>query len=246
MKEIAVISGAGTGIGQALSWQLAGKYGMNVLGFGRRAQTLRITRDKFPDKIRYVVADISRATDRHALLQALGKEERVKFLVHNAAVLEPVKRLTDITLDEWREHMAINVEGPLFLTKLLLPRLDQSRVLHISSGAARHAYTGWGAYCTSKAALHMIYQVWKKEMEGRKVIFGSARPGIVDTPMQDKVRQADESVFAEKERFARMKEQGQLLKPETVADFLSYLLLETNDEQFSGKEWDIRDTEFGH
>lgn len=58
-------------------------------------------------------------------------------MVHNAAVLEPVKPLMEVDVCEWRQSMSTNVEAPLFLTQMLLPHLKAgARILHISSGAA--------------------------------------------------------------------------------------------------------------
>jgi len=133
------------------------------------------------------------------------------------------------------------VEGPLFLTQKLLSKLCGGRVLHISSGAAHNPYAGWGAYCTSKAALHMIYQVFKKELDEYGISIGSARPGVVNTPMQKRVRKASENVFPELGKFVKLKENQELLEPEYVAKFLSALLLNTDNQTYSGKEWDIRE-----
>jgi NAD(P)-dependent dehydrogenase (short-subunit alcohol dehydrogenase family) len=59
------------------------------------------------------------------------------LLLHNAAVLGPVGSLLEVSPKDWRSHMASNVEGPLFLTQQLLPKLVvDSRVIQISSDAA--------------------------------------------------------------------------------------------------------------
>eukprot|EP00957_Ditylum_brightwellii_P005530 424079-Ditylum_brightwellii.AAC.1 len=91
--------------------------------------------------------------------------------------------------------MAVNMEGPLFLTQALLPKLKAAtttiggaRVLHISSGASQKPYRGWGPYCTSKAGLNMIYRVLREELQPHNIHVGSVRPGVVDTPMQDQAR----------------------------------------------------------
>ncbi len=237
----AVITGGGTGIGRALAIHLA-ENGWHVLVVGRREEPLRQTRSANPDLIRIAVADVSTDIGRHAIADAVPQQDHVGLLVHNAGMLLPVTPLKDIEKEAWRTHMATNLDGPLFLTQVLLPRMTRgSRILHISSGAAHEAYRGWGAYCTSKAALNMVYRVLDAELKSSGIRVGSVRPGVVDTPMQDQVRDVPESVFPDLPRFIALKEDGNLEPPSRVAPFLAWLLTATDDEEFSGGEWDIRD-----
>jgi NAD(P)-dependent dehydrogenase (short-subunit alcohol dehydrogenase family) len=134
----------------------------------------------------------------------------------------------------------VNVEGPLFLTQALLQYLSKNgRILQVSSGAAHRSLPGWGGYCVSKAALYMLYQCLREEWVSQGIHVGSVRPGVVDTPMQTQIRETDAQRFPGVERFRRLKAEGQLQPPERVADFMSWILLETGDKQFSQEEWDI-------
>lgn len=241
MRETAVITGAGSGVGQALVYELVLRHNMEVLAIGRRLNKLIETQSKDKAHIRVVQADVSTAAGREKISGALKSTERIRFLVHNAAVLEPVIPLSAVTPEQWRKHQRINVEGPLFLTQRLLPKLKGGRILHISSGAAHSPYAGWGAYCTSKAALHMIYRVLKEELNDSEIAVGSVRPGVVDTPMQDRVRQADRAIFPKLDKFIQLKESHRLYSSAQVAGFLSHILLNTSAEKFSEKEWDIRE-----
>ena len=249
---LSIITGGGSGLGAALAKRLVSR-SQPVLIVGRRLKKLLETKESCvnPSLVRTVVADVSTSDGHDAIINALGDDERVKALVHNAAVLEPIGSLMEMNPKQWREHMAINLDGPLFLTKALLPRLQPrnvdeergGRVLHIGSGAAHYPYRGWGAYCTSKAALHMLYQSLAVELSPLGVAVGSARPGVVDTPMQDLIRQKDERQMPDVSRFRLLKEQGNLLDPMEVAIFMDWLLNETDDVQFSEKEWDVRDAD---
>lgn len=93
----------------------------------------------------------------------------------------------------------------------------------------------------------MVYKVLSAEISSTHGIsVGSARPGVVDTPMQDLIRQKTIEEVPDVSRFQLMKKQGSLVDPEDVAKFLDWLLHETNDVEFSEKEWDIRDDEVLH
>lgn len=234
-----MITGAGTGIGRALALKLAAN-GHEVIGIGRRLEPLQELQTHHPHKIKIIQADISLPADREKITQQTTKLNRPLYLVHNAAIVEPFGLLKDVALEEWRAHQAVNVEGPLFLTQQLLPYLKNGRVLHISSGFAHVAYPGVGAYCVSKAALYMLYQCLREELKEFNIAVGSAAISqAIDTPMQDIIRSTDKNKLPSVDYFIGFKEKGELTSPTLVATFLENLLLHTNNEVFSQKEWNF-------
>ncbi len=241
MKHI-LITGGGTGIGRALAGRFADK-GWRVTIVGRRLNLLQEVARDYPDKISIISADVGSIQDRQKIVsEAKGT---LDLLVHNAAVLGPVGPILDQSPEDWKSHMATNVEGPLFLTQALLPNLvENSRVIHISSGAAHQGIPGWGMYCTSKAALFMLGQLLKDELAQRNIWFGSVRPGIVDTPMQAEIRALEPKDFPMVEQFRQYKATGALVTSELVAQYLEWLLLEVSGPQLGEREWDIRDAEW--
>ena len=241
MKHI-LITGGGTGIGRALAGRFADK-GWRVTIVGRRLNLLQEVARDYPDKISIISADVGSIQDRQKIVsEAKGT---LDLLVHNAAVLGPVGPILDQSPEDWKSHMATNVEGPLFLTQALLPNLvENSRVIHISSGAAHQGIPGWGMYCTSKAALFMLGQLLKDELAQRNIWFGSVRPGIVDTPMQAEIRALEPEDFPMVEQFRQYKATGALVTSELVAQYLEWLLLEVSGPQLGEREWDIRDAEW--
>ncbi len=239
--DTALVTGAGTGIGRALSLALADQ-GYRVLGVGRRRDPLEETRAARPGRIEIATGDVGAEAGRRAMVAAAEAFAPIRFLVHNAAVLGPVAPLAQMPLAEWRGHMAINLEGPLFLTRDLLPYMAKGgRVLHISSGAAHAPYRGWGAYCVSKAALNMLYRCLDLELRERRVRVGSARPGVVDTPMQGEVRASSIDAFPDLPRFHQLKAEGALTPPRETARFLAWLLTQVDEDAFAAREWDIRE-----
>lgn len=236
MNEYAIVTGAGTGLGRAMALKLAGA-GIPVIGVGRRVEPLDSLEDEAEGQITTLSADVGLPEGRQAIADAVGGG-RVRFLVHNAGVLEPVGPLSEVSLKDWRYSQAINVEAPLFLTQQLLPVLRGGRVLHISSGAAHRSIPGWGAYCTSKAALHMLYMVLRDELREQGIAVGSLRPGVVDTPMQALIREQPETRFPAVEQFRELKSSGALHDPDAVADFVVYLLTAVDAEGFAAQEWE--------
>ncbi|EAR22131.1 SDR family oxidoreductase [Nitrococcus mobilis] len=239
MHELAVVTGGGTGIGRAMVQRLAAG-GLTVLAIGRRSGPLEALAQARPDRVETRAADVATPEGREQVAEAVAGR-RVRYLLHNAGVLEPVRPLAAVGLEEWRYAQAVNVEGPLFLTQRLLPSLSGGRILHISSGAAHYPLAGWGAYCTAKAALYMLYQVLDMELRSHGIAVGSVRPGVVDTPMQALIREQDSERFPEVERFRELERTGGLESPDTVADFVWQLLTRTTADEFAAQEWDIQE-----
>lgn len=240
-REYALVTGGGGGIGRGVAFALAAR-GLEVWVVGRRAAPLEETCRAGHGRIHPVVADVSTEAGRAAVIVALPDSGRLRALVHNAGVLEPVAPIERLTPAAWRHNQAVNVEGPLFLTRALLPRLTGGRVLHVSSGAAHQPRTGWAAYCTAKAGLHMLYRCLNEELADRGLLCGSVRPGVVDTEMQTLIRGQGSEDFPDVERFREMHRQGQLHRPEEVGAFVAWLLLDCDDRAYPCQEWDLEDS----
>ncbi len=242
MTDLAVVTGGGTGLGRSLAKHLAVSRGMEVLVVGRRAAPLQETCEAAPQQITAVAADVSSPQGRETVVSAVGKRP-VRCLIHNAGVLTPIGPLADVTEQDWNYALSVNVHGPLFLSQALLPQLPGGRILHMSSGAAHAGYPGWGAYCVSKAALHMLYQVLREELRDRDIAVGSLRPGVVDTPMQGLIREQTPDRFPAVARFVELHERGQLEDPDQVAAFTAWLMLDMSAAQYGAQEWSFTDEE---
>lgn len=232
-----VITGGGTGLGRALALDLA-KRQENVLIVGRHIETLQDTASQ-SQYIEYCCADVSHVDGRALLVEKIG-QTNLRGLIHNAGTIDPILPITRISESEWQACMATNVEAPLFLTQALLPLLGSARVLHIGSGAAYFPIKGWAVYCSSKAALAMLTRCWQIEKPDLQI--ASVMPGIIDTPMQAIIRDAQYMDPEKHEFFCQLKNNGGLLTPETVSEFLIWLLLDISSKEYVSKEWDIYDT----
>jgi len=125
-------------------------------------------------------------------MQITGELGGLDVLVNNASDLgpTPLAMLSDTECEDLERAFATNVLGPFRLTKALMGALAASAregrgavVLNISSDAAVNAYPGWGAYGSSKAALHHLSRIWNEEHANDGVHFLSLDPGDMDTPM---------------------------------------------------------------
>jgi benzil reductase ((S)-benzoin forming) len=223
MQKIAVVTGGGTGLGQAIARQLA-EQAIKIFIIGRRESRLRETQVFSPQLIFPVAADISLRQGRQTIKSAL-KSIKIDYIIHNAAIVLPVAPIEKLTLNAFRKIIRTNVEGPLFLTQSLLSQLNpEARILHISSDCAHYPLAHWIPYCTSKAALDMMSECLKKECAFKKIYVSSIDPGMMDTPMQRAI--LDEGIqFPEKLSLDELIGQGLLYSPDFSARQCVKLLL---------------------
>ena len=233
-----IITGGGSGIGRSLAHELAVRRGHKVLIVGR-SESLLVDTAKFSPLIDYLRADLSCDDGRRILCKYLDLMPNLAGLIHSAGIIGTIAPM--IALDEscWRSVMAINLETPLVLNKLLHDKLLDKRVLHIGSGAAHFPVLAWAPYCVSKAALSMLNSCLQLEQDG--VAYTCVMPGIVDTKMQFQIRNATAMDPLKHDFFQGLYENKHLLSTETVARFLSWLLLDIDLVQYVAKEWDIYD-----
>ena len=185
------ITGGTSGLGLALVRELSGR--------GARVAFVARTRERVEQVIREnpgvhgIVGDVSAKNDIYPMaMQITGELGGLDVLVNNASDLgpTPLAMLSDTECEDLERAFATNVLGPFRLTKALMGALAASAregrgavVLNISSDAAVNAYPGWGAYGSSKAALHHLSRIWNEEHADDGVHFLSLDPGDMDTPM---------------------------------------------------------------
>lgn len=115
-----------------------------------------------------------------------------------------------------------------------LLRSAKGRIVFTSSGASLRAYTSWGAYGASKAALNHLAMTLATEEPDITTI--SIRPGVVDTEMQRDIREIHQEHMDQKDRekFNGLYKTGQLLKPEQPGHVIAKLVL-TGARELSGQ-----------
>lgn len=237
-----VITGGGSGIGRALAFALAAR-DQSVLIIGRNKQTLQevAATSSFID---YLCADVSTREGIECIKTHLENTASIHALVNNAGTLEPIAPIMDIQADDWHQILKTNLDAALFLPQALKTQLVNARVLNISSGAAHFPIKGWAAYCVSKAAISMLTQCW--QLESDCIAFASVMPGIIDTSMQEIARNSDKMAPESAQFYKRLNDHNRLISAQTVALFLTWLLMDIDKESYVAQEWDIYDTSHHH
>lgn len=244
MKKYIVITGGSSGIGQACAVRFA-KLGYNVWIIGRDKQKLKATAN-LHDNIESFSADIRFPECQRSIVNMFNHGDTIEFLIHSSTSIDPIGSLKNITPEQWQLVQETNIEGPLFLTKQLLPLLKKGRVLFMSTRLAHQAAPGLGAHCVTKAAMHMAYQVLATELQSEEIYVGSVHPGVVDTPLQAYLRSQSPASLPIQPILQNLKDQDLLLKAEDAASFVEWLLTKTDNKKFIEAEWNIYDSSHHH
>lgn len=172
------------------------------------------------------------AAEVHSALGAID------LWVNNAGVLGPIGPLRDADPEEVAAHFRTNVLGVVHGTQSFLRhRGDGAVLVNISSGAATNPYEGWGAYCSSKAAVDMLTAVTAAEEPDVRAY--AVAPGVVDTDMQAQIRATPPARFPGVARFHDLKAREAFNSPAWVGRQL--LDLAAGAVRPDGHRWRIPD-----
>ena len=243
-KNYYIITGTSKGIGQALAYALLDPE--NVLFCISRTQNPRLTY-----KARAVDCDVTdieldlndwgkiRETMHHIIREISQDEVASLNLINNAGTIHPIKHIgTTARNEEIAKNIHVNLLAPMLITEGFIGETRdwqvEKRVVHLSSGAAKYPVDAWSAYCSAKAGLDMFARCLALEEKDKQFpvkVVGFA-PGVVNTEMQEEIRETNPDDFAEVSRFKGYHSNGDLISPETVAK----KILETLGNEDFGKE----------
>ena len=187
--QVAVVTGAGRGFGQAIAERLAAE-GANVALLSRSLVQL----DEVAEAIRAaggkaigVRCDV---TDPHSIEHAIDKVEEllgpVDLLVNNAGVPGPFGPIWEVDADEWWKAQAVHIRAPmLFLARVLPGMIERGhgRAICVSAIASRMVAPNLSAYCTGKIAQNRIVAEAAVETAGTGVAVFAIDPGFAFTEL---------------------------------------------------------------
>lgn len=230
--SVALITGTGRGIGCSFAKLLLNKKWI-VYGFSR---TNKIQHPNFYFN-NINLEDVSSLTD--VSFPKLKNNTKV-LLVNNAAKIGSITSLEKKISNEIISEYNLNIISPTIICKEFLYKYkaNPKTILNISSGAAKNSISGWSTYCSSKAALDMLTNVISSEKHVNLKVF-SIYPGIVNTSMQNQIRNAKESDFPLIKKFIDYHTNNILESPEKIAEKLYYIV--ENKSSFTKNSLSLRD-----
>lgn len=186
MMKVVIVTGASRGIGYQLCLSLARK-GHRIVAVARSEESLLQLQQTNPDNIKSIPADLASEKEIKKLVARIKKDfSRVDILVNNAGALIN-KPFTELSLDDWRNLLNINVLSAIDLTRQLLPSFNKNaHIVNIGSmggfqGSSK--FPGLSAYSVSKGALSILSECLAVELADNQIKANTLCLGAVQTEM---------------------------------------------------------------
>ena len=227
--RVAIVTGAGKGIGQACAIEFArrkAKVVLNSRSKGPLSETLAAIHD-FGGKATMVDGDVSdEQVASELVLRAKKDFGRLDFAVNNAGISPWVGNAAECTLENWQHVIGINLTGTWLGMKHQIRAMIETgggAIVNMTSVAALKAFEGYCPYSASKWGVVGITKVAAREFASKAIRVNAIAPGAIDTPLFMKVI---ESTPHSKEDYEKQTPMGRIARAEEVAAVAAWLCSE--------------------
>ena len=214
MNKTAVVTGAGSGVGQSIALKLA-QQGWRVALVGRRAEALSATvqlAGPLSKQFRACPCDIGeQPTVAKMAASILAEFKDIEVVVNAAGTNAPRRSLEVLSLDDYHAMMNTNLHGAYYIVQAFLPQMrarQSGTIINIVSDAGKQASPKAGpAYVMSKFGLAGLNQAINAEERPHGIRASAIFPGDIDTPLLDKRPLVPDATA-----------RARMMKPEDIAD----------------------------
>jgi NAD(P)-dependent dehydrogenase (short-subunit alcohol dehydrogenase family) len=242
--KVALVTGAGRGIGKAIAVGFA-REGADVVVVSRSTNEIEQTAAEIHElgrKAIAVAADVSKVDEVRRIAAETGQHfGKLDILVNNAGVrmIHLGKRdsyfipLSELSVEDWDRTIAVNLGGPFLCIKLLLLLLRQAgaaSIINISAGGGKKGMAGRSPYCASKFGLEGLTQSLALEFQSLNIAVNSLSPG-------------KHSIFTDEEKREQLKTNPELvfMRPEMMVPPAVFLALQNGSgvtgQHLEALEW---------
>jgi serine 3-dehydrogenase (NADP+) len=183
IMRTALVTGATSGIGEAIARRLVGE-GWRVVATGRREDRLHVLSTELGERLHPCVCDVRDDAALRAALAALPEDfAGIDLLVNNAGLALGTAPAQSADIGQWWTMIDTNVTALVTLTHHLLPMLIQRRggIINIASVAGTYPYTGGNVYGATKAFVQQFTLGLRSDLHGTGVRVTAVDPGMVET-----------------------------------------------------------------
>src|SRR5690606_19514186 len=221
MNYNVLITGATSGIGKAIAYELAGQK-CNLVLLGRREQLLQEIKTElqsaFGVSVTTIVADVR---DTKKLQQHLESVGDLDVLINNAGLAAGLDLFQDADFNDWETMLDTNVKGLLAVSQIVAKQMVKAKkghIINISSIAGTQVYEKGNVYCASKHAVDAITKSMRIDLLKHKIKVTSVSPGAVETEFSLVRFKGDE------QRADQVYEGFQPLTPEDIARVVAFAI----------------------
>ena len=218
--RVAIVTGAARGIGAAVARQLAAD-GFAVAVTDVDLAAARQTADGISEHAMAVQLDVTRPESWEAAVTAVREAfGPVTALVNNAGIAGRSAPAWELSLDEWREVIDIDLNGVFYGCRAVLPGMMETgygRIVNIASIAGKEGNPNASPYSAAKAGVIGLTKSLAKEVATKGVLVNAVTPAVIATPILEQVSQAHIDYMTSRIPMGRV---GQ---PEEVANLVAFL-----------------------
>jgi 3-oxoacyl-[acyl-carrier protein] reductase len=188
--QFAVVTGAATGIGEAIAARLANA-GANVCIADLDGTAASAAAERIGRGAQSLALDV---TDAAAVERTIGalleRNPAIDILVNNAGLAGKAAPVWEQTDEDWHKVMAVNLHGPFYLCRAVIPHMrarGYGRIVNIASVAGKEGNPNMAAYSASKAALIGLTKSIAKEVAGEGICINAVTPAVIRTKILEQL-----------------------------------------------------------
>ena len=239
--RVAIVTGAGRGIGQAIALAFV-REGARLVLAARTEHELAETASACHEAGGTALAVVTDVSDwnqvQHLIATAIQEAEQVDILVNAAGIYGPIGPTADIDPPAWTQAVAVNLFGPFYLCRALIPHFIQRRqgkIILLGGGGATAPLPNFSSYAASKAGVARLADTLAEELKVFNVQVNAIAPGLVDTRLQDDVLAAGSRAGALFGKIRQARETGAGAVSPEVAASLAVFLASSASGELTGK-----------
>src|SRR5438093_3804466 len=227
--KVALVTGASRGIGRAIAGALAGaglRVGVSYRAGDREAREVVEKIAANGGQAQSFKADIGVPEESRRLVEsALDAFGRIDVLVNNAGISVTSARVAELPSEDWERVLRVNLSGPFYLIKAVLPHMRQRKsghIINLSSNVTQRFPAMYGAYTVSKCGLDALTRILAKEEGPNGIRVNAIAPGPIETDM---LQRSLALMGAEKaDAFVKSVPLGRTGRPEEIAAVVAFLV----------------------
>lgn len=236
--KVAIVTGAGRGLGRAAAVAMA-QAGADLVIVSRTPRDLEETANMIiggGGTVVFLEGDLARPEDvKRTVVTALESFGTIDILMNNAAIITPMKPCHEITGDEWRYGLDVDLLAPILLAREVIPAMigqGGGKIINVTSGLAEIVLSPFALYSVAKAGLNHLTRIMAFELKRHNIQVNGLDPGLMDTGMQESIRNAGAAALGERvhRHFVEYKEKGMLAPPERLARLALFLASPESDK----------------
>lgn len=226
-NKVAIITGAGGGIGKAVMEQFLLK-GAKVVAVDINVEAIAVLAEKYPEQLSVIKANLTDEDSvANVVQQTVDTFQQVDVLVNVAGIAQAATEIENVTLSDWERIMSINATAIFLTCRAVVPFMKKQQhgsIINVASISVERPRPGLNAYIASKGAAISLTKALAIELAPHNIRVNGINPGPSDTKMLGEFAAVGSDVGESKENiFLKSMPLGKLVTPEDIAHCAVYL-----------------------